>query len=242
LRQGLRYLPRSQDCLFHPETVHLPAGTLTAADLGERLRSGSPSLRLAALWEIRQRALTDPTLVDPLADCLWEIDHAIPGEAALTLAGFGAAAEPALPVLLKALWADHRPTRAGAAVAVGEIRRQAGTVVPELSAQLSERNEHVVSAAAAALALFGTEAEPASGHLLEALGVALVDCKHALVQVLASALLAVSPDARARVRDHFGGRDPELRSRALAALREVLAQECPPDDEAGPSTGIRRTR
>jgi hypothetical protein len=59
LKGGLQYLHRTGDTLFHPDTIREPRRTPTMQEVVERLRTGTPSVRLAALWDIQEHGLTD---------------------------------------------------------------------------------------------------------------------------------------------------------------------------------------
>jgi hypothetical protein len=220
LREGLAYLRKTNDSLFHPDTIHAKRLPLPAGEMATRLRTGSPSCRLAALWEIGEEAVTDLGVVTAVSECLADRDPAISGEAGRTLAALGPAATVAVPNLLKALSAACNETRAGAACALGALRQQPDLVIPELCALLREKNRSVVAEAARALGQFGAQAEPSAPRLLAALTTALIDCDHSLVDLLARTLLAITSDPKRYVREHFPERDSELRQLALAALKE----------------------
>jgi hypothetical protein len=223
LRDGLTYLRKTNDSLFHPDTIHAKRLPLSAGELATRLRTGSPSIRLAALWEIGERTVTDLGVVTAVSQCLADRDPAISGEAGRTLAELGPAATVAVPQLLKALSAACNVTRAGAARALGALRPQPDLVIPELCAMLGEKNRSVVAEAAQALGQFGTQAEPAAPRLLAALTGALTDCDQQLIELLAGTLLAITADPKRHVRDYFHRGDSELRQLALAALKEQRA-------------------
>jgi hypothetical protein len=220
LRQGLRYLDESDDSLFHPDTIRERRRPPTASEAVERLETGSPTVRLATLWDLRDQARPHPDVIEAVMRCLTDRDPAIPGEAARTLAALGASAETTLPPLLKALHASSADTRAGAAHALGALRTQPGTVIPELCALLEDGSKIVLSAAALALRQFGTQAELAVRRLLAELTGALIECDHALIEILASTLLAITADPKQHLRDFFADQDPELRRLAIQAVKE----------------------
>jgi HEAT repeat protein len=220
LRAGLLWLQRTGDSLFHPDTIHLGHRPPSAHEAAFRLRSGSPTVRLATLWEIGQYKLQSPSLVAAVVERLDDPDPAIPGEAARALAGLGPAAEAAVPRLIEALWSVNDGTRAGAAYALGALRAEPEVVIPELRVLLGLGSRALVAAAAAALGRYGSQAESAVGDLLGAFTSALVDCEHGLVDMVARSLLAISPDPEGRVDEYFEDGDPELRWLALEALQQ----------------------
>ena len=229
-QKGLSYLDRTGDSLFHPDTIRRPLRPLPAGELVDRLQKGTASFRLAALCSIREQRVTDPAVVAAVMDCLGDDDPAIPGEAARALAVLGPAAAAAGPLLLKALAAPQAKTRAGAAHALGELRLDPDAVIPELDFLLEDRSPMVVAAAAGALGRFGVAAQPATRRLLAAFHKALIECDDTLINILAAALLAVAPDARQCVREHFTGPHRDLRRLALEALRDQRGQDRTPGD------------
>jgi hypothetical protein len=222
VRQGLRYLQKTNDSLFHPESYTVRRPEPSVAELEAHLQDRSASVRLAALWEVRERGLTEPRLVAAITGCLADPDAVIPGEAARTLAALGPVAQAAFPQLMKALWSDQASTRAGAAQALGVLQLQPARVVPEVAVRLEDSNPGVVAAAAEALRSFAGEAESAVPRLLAALEAASIDCDQHLMETLTSALIAISGDPRERLRAHFA--DPQMRKLAFAMLREVQAR------------------
>ncbi len=217
---ALRWLRASDDTLFHPATIHQGYRPPTAHEAAERLRGGSPTVRMATLWEIDELGLQSPGLLAAVAACLSDPDPAIPGAAARTLAVFGAAAESVVPGLVQALKDANDQTQAGAAYALGSLGLQPDVVVPNLRLLLGLGRRGLMSAAAAALGQFGPRAESAIGDLLGAFAAALVDCDFPFADVAAQALLAITPDPEKYVDEYFEEGDPELRQLALDALDE----------------------
>jgi hypothetical protein len=219
-RQGLSYLDRTGDTLFHPDIAGKPRRPVPAAEQVIRLESGSPSVRLATLWEIEEQPSGHSGLIGALIACLEDPDPAIPGQAARCLAALGAPAVAAVPRLLGMLGSVVNRTRAGAAHALGMLAADSDALIPELQALLRDHSPEVVAEAATALARFGTRAEGASESLLRALEVALIEWNQPLIDALAGALLAVTADAWQKVGEYFRDRDPELRRLARDVLRE----------------------
>jgi hypothetical protein len=217
-RDGLHYLHKTGDSLFQPDTVRQRSRQLSVGELAERLRHPSPTFRLDALWEIRDRKLTDTRLVAPLIELLSDPDEILVGEAAARLPPFGAAAGAAVPLLLKALSAQREQTQADAAVVLGMLRLQAKDVIPELIFLVRHGNGAAVTAATEALCQFGPEAEPATEPLLTAMRTALINLADGFALIAARSLLAISPDAERAVREHFAD-DTELCQQALSALQ-----------------------
>ena len=220
-RAGLKYLGRGGEALFHPDTAHQPRRPPTPAEAVERLRAGSPTVRLATLWDLREQAAASPEVVRAVRACLDDRDADTPGEAARTLAAFGPAAAEAVPPLLDLLGRGSAAAKAGAAEALGAVGALPERVVPELAALLADEDRGVVAAAAEALRRFGPQSEPAVPMLLASLERALVEVREEQIRGLAAALGAASPDARQCVRDYFGDYDADLRRLALLALKDL---------------------
>lgn len=226
VRDGLRFLRKTADTLFHPDTIRDVRRPLPINELVGRLRTGAPSFRLAALWEIAERAVNDAAVSDSavvtaVAEALADDDRDVSGEAGRTLAALGGAAVGAVPQLVKALMSGRDETRIGAAAALAPLCQLPEVVVPdsviaELGAMLEEKNRHLVTAGAQALCQFGTKAQSCVPRLLAEWRLALIDCD-ALMDVLAGTLLAISPDPQRQAREFFAD-DAELRRLALQTL------------------------
>jgi hypothetical protein len=227
LHDGLRFLQKSNDCLFHPGTIHLKRPQLSGRELATQLQTGSTFTRLATLWEISEQPTAEDGVVTAVTACLTDRDQAISGAAGRTLAALGPAAASALPQLVAVLSPPGDETRAGAARALGSLCLEPKTVVPELAALLAEENNMVVAEAALALRQFGRQAEPATKQLLPALTKPLIDCEYSLIDLLASTMVAIAPDPHRCVYDYFSESDSEVRRLALAAIEEqsCLARE-----------------
>jgi hypothetical protein len=218
LDAGLHYLRKTGDSLFHPDTISEKKPPMTPGAVIKRLREGTPTIRLASLWDICENALTDPEVLTAVQKCLHDRDPHILAESARTLGIFGPVAEEAIPHLLDALCRGTDSIKIGVAKALGAIRSRPESVIPELSVLLGEGNTEVIRAAAEALRTFGTQSASAVPALLSALELALIACDFSLIRCLTATLLAVSQDARKQVHDRFA--DPELRRLALDALQQ----------------------
>jgi len=236
LRQGLRFLRKSDDCLFHPDTIRSERTRISAYSLATRLQSASPTVRLSSLWEIKERKENEAIVVAAVSACLKDRDTAISAAAAETLATLGAAASSALPQLIFAL-ADHREQmRVSAARALGELRADPNTVIPQLEPLLQDGNTKVAVEAALALRRFGGLAASSVPRVLAALRGALTRCNHALIEALAKTVAAIAADPMLEVRDYFSEADPEMCRLALSAV-EGPAQPAHKGTPAEESTG-----
>jgi hypothetical protein len=219
-REGLRYLNKTRDSLFHPDTIRDLKKGQSVNELITQLERGTPSFRLAALWECKDQGPQAAKALDAVVCCLADRDPDIPGEAARTLAAFGPAASPALPNLQRLLRHEVPSARAGAAYALGVLGLEAETIVPELAVLLDDKNGTVVSAAAQALSRYGRHAELAADRLLGVLASALVECDHALIETLVETLRVVTSDPDRSLWKYFNDADPDLLKLALQVLRD----------------------
>ena len=216
-REGMRFLRKSEDCFFHPNTIRLNRERLSTDQLAFRLKSVSPTVRLSSLWEFKERSECGPSIVTAVATCLDDRDPAISSAAAETLATFGSAASSAGPRLIGAL-SDHRDQmRISAVRALGALRCDPNNVVPELVALLDDPNSKVAVEAALALGQFGESASPSIRRILTVMQIALNRCNHALVDALAHAMVSIAADPTREIRD-FLESDPVLFQLALSAL------------------------
>jgi hypothetical protein len=215
---GLCYLHKTGDSLFHPDTIHTKLPPLTPSRAIELLRAGTPTIRLATLWDIQQQGCTDLELLSAVHSCLEDRDSHILAAAAHTLTIFGPAADAATPRLLDLLWRGENDVKIGAAEALGAIRSRPERVLPELMVLLTEEDADVIHAVAGALRPFGRQAASAVPSLLAALQRALIQGKP--VRSLIAALQALSDDPQQELRGYFT--DPELLRLALEAFSNVL--------------------
>lgn len=238
LRGGLRFLRKSNDSLFHPDTIRTKRPWLSPGDLAARLQSESATTRLVTLWEVRERVVTDAEVVAAVSQCLADGDKAVAESAGRALAVMGEAASPAIAQLIRTLSARDDGVRAGAACALGMLRQEPHTVVRELCELLRASNRNLVVEAARALRRFGTQAEPSAQFLLSALNLALVECDYATVDELAGTLMEITSDPESCVHKYFSDHDSEFRERAVEAIEEQRSlarqQETASDDSQAP--------
>ncbi len=220
LRAGLRFLHRHGDSLFHPDTVDLRVEAPTVSSVSDRLSSPSPTVRLAALWDVSESGLTTPEMLPVVESRLEDRDPMVQCTAIRTLGSFGATAAGVIPRLIAAIWQGPTECRVAALQTLGEIGAAPAEVVPELGATLRGQHVDLIRAAAGALSSYGPVAASAEPDLLDALERAALVDDHERMSALLAALTAVGPAVSTRVRAHLANRDPEALRNAMRALRQ----------------------
>jgi hypothetical protein len=220
LRSSLRYLWKTDDSLFSPESVHRPHARPSLDDLLRRLTAGSDSARIAALWELGHRGPLPADAVTAIGDLLAHRQPGARAEAARALAIAGPAAETMLPELIATLDDRQEEVRAAAAYALGQLRSQAESVVPQLAERLDDAELSVVATAALAIARFGPAAEAALPRLLSALDDAFRVGHYGAMDYLVQATTAVAAEPQAALQAIVESYDRELRYQAQGMLSQ----------------------
>jgi hypothetical protein len=218
-KAGLRFLFKTNDSLFQPDTAGQEPKPLTAQAAKVVLEKGSPSTRLALLWDLSMASVLAPELAPGVLGCFVDGDAFLAREAARLLPRFGAAAADAVPVLLDTLMTGNSDRRAHAAFALGELRLQPDKVIPALIELLANKDDSVLQTAALALSQFGPAAQVATPVLLDRLPEPLNMDDDDTVEALLRAVLSITRNPEERIREHFSY-DSEMCQLALEALAE----------------------
>lgn len=126
-------------------------GAAAVPDLTRLLRSGAPSVRVAAARALG-RIHADPRATIPdLRVCLEDESIALREAAARSLGAYRAAASQAVPDLIAALRDEFIDVRVAAAESLSEIGPAARTALPDLKRSLADRSRLVQAAARAAI-------------------------------------------------------------------------------------------
>ncbi len=221
--KGLRFLRKTNDSLFHPETILIERRPLDPATALTNLQTGSATVRLATLWDLRNQPLTDAVVVTAVARCLRDRDPDIPSAAALALGQLGEAAAPALSNLIELLPSEDPGVRAAVAFALGVLARNPDEVVPWLCEYIPASPREVLVEASRALARFGRHGEAGVRPLALALMKAFENDDPALVHHLADVLTAVTADAPKRVREIL--QEMEERDERFCALAVQIVEK-----------------
>jgi hypothetical protein len=234
LRSGLRYLERTGDTLFDRTSIRSRPRELAPAALLDRLRNGSPSARLAALWQVRKDGPAGAEQIDAVLSLLGHSDEPLRNEAVWVVGEHALAPDRAPGLLTDALRSRERMTRASAAWALGKFPARAEELVSRLIPLLEDPDGATVINAATSLGLFGHQAEEAAGPMLEALTRALIQCESGVEQALASSLGRVTPDLHALLNDYFAELDPDVLPLAREAFGLPASPRPDPDPDEDP--------
>ena len=194
LKAGLRYLLKTGDSLFHPETAQQPVEPPTEAEVIERLTTGSPTVRAMTLHDVANLDTPPIALIDAVVRRLRDRDIDVRIEAARVLPSFGEAAHAAVPDLIPCLTSSSAALRTVAAAALPAIGGPADLVVPELTRLLEDPDPYVADTAADGLRRLAPSAASAVPALVEAIRRREVDCHSS--DAFADALIAIDPPAR----------------------------------------------
>jgi HEAT repeat protein len=220
LRAGLRYLTTTEDSLLRPDNIRWEPSVLPAGMLLDRLDDGSPSERVALLWELAQRKAATPDTAAAVAQMLLDRCAGIRAEAARTLGALAVAAAAFVPNLVETLDDGDAEVRGAAAYALGKLGMQAETVVPVLAEHLEDRHDYAAATAALAVARFGPAAGPALPAVLAALKNTLMVNRYPVMDWLLHAVRAIAPEPQATIDALVESCDAELRQQAPGVLAE----------------------
>lgn len=215
-KAGLRYLLKTGDTLFHPDSVHQPDVPPTEAEVLERLATGSPTVRVRTLRDVARLDPPPAAALGAVAPCLRDRDDHVRNEAARVLPTFGEAARDSVPDLVRCLSSRSDSLRADAAAALLRVGAPADQIVAPLMGLLRDPSPIVVDAAVDAL----SRITPTPSGLLPAL-IEMIRDREVLCrsyEPLADAVLAIDP------RPEFLKRllepmDPEIRKRIQLSLK-----------------------
>ncbi|MHB8970730.1 MAG: HEAT repeat domain-containing protein [Pirellulaceae bacterium] len=226
LNGGLRYLQRTEDSVFSLETAGRPHAARPTDQLLQQLMTGSPSARIAALWELRSSEHA-AAAAHAVTRCLHDSRPAIRQEAAHTLSVYGEEARPAIIPLMDLLQDAQYAVRSAAATTLGALGQEMESVLPGVAELLRDPDREVVRSAATALGSFGERGLSAELQVLAALKAALIRCDHALIDALTHTLFAIDPDPTDRVLQYFAD-DYEMREQMVHLIVDAVR---PPDTD-----------
>jgi hypothetical protein len=228
-RLGLRYLHRTGDCLVQPDNWGRSIKNRDVSLLLSELSSRSESRRLAAIWNLLAGQVDAARAIDAVAARLQDSNPTIRLFAAAALCNWGADAKEALSELRHTIRSERDDKVYMQAVwALGVICEAAGISEEERGALLDElldvkeraRSQRVRDAAFDAMSRLKIDVHIIGPDLARAIRDAIADAADSRLQLLLECVRRIEPDVERFLEEHFSERDPELLSRARAALRE----------------------
>ncbi len=207
---GLKYLRKTEDCLFTPQRPKPPALLYNADDATDKLRSRYDGERLGVLWGLQSQTAIAEAVLDEIVFCLGDHNEFVRAGATMTVARIGSAALHVLPEIVVGLTDSSSQVRAASALAMGLLRPSLETIgsdgrplLTDMASLLRDESRDVLAATADALARFGSEALDALPPLLAALRKALVHCDEMNIGRLVHAIVAICPDAESTIAAAF---------------------------------------
>ena len=238
-KSALRYLKKTGDSLFRPDSARQPESPPTEPEMIERLASRSPTIRGATLWNIAELTPPPAALLETVVRLLRDRDVDVQIEAARVLPAFGTAAHVAASDLIWCLSSDSEMLRMYALAALPTIGAPASQVVPELTRLLRDPDAWVIDTAADALEKLGSEAASAVPALVEAIRTAEVTCSSS--DVLADALAAIDPPAEL-VENLLETIAPDIRKLVRRSLRAANSRRTSDQPGPAPSVAVRSAK
>lgn len=221
--RGLRYLRRTGDSLLSPDNARQASPQQSMYSLLEDLRNGTPTRRLATLWELEQLPEVDGDVLTEIRRRIHDRDQDVQCAA---IAAFGRLAEPteAVEELFHRMGDPELPIQLAAAAALGSVESIPNDCRPELEMILRKSREPLVwDAAAHLLSRFGTAAESSAPLLIDPLIHALKACRDRSIITLIAAIDALTVGSKRFLKSQLEPRDDELCHQAVATLDELHA-------------------
>jgi hypothetical protein len=222
--EALRYLERTKDSLLRPDNLRQPDAT-SVDGLVRQLEHGTPSARVAALWELARRPAESGDAVPAIVRCLSNARTGIRAEAARTLAELGQLAESAIPTLADALDDSEKEVRSAAAFALGRLHLRPEIALEPLTDALDDPS--TLATVPWALAQFGGDARPALPRLLRNLLGELGRCTGA-IDYLVYAIRAIAADPDSEICQLVDSCDSDLQQQAEHLIPEAGPIANPP--------------
>lgn len=208
---AVRYLERTEDCLFHPSRVGQSHAAWSVNELTRRLKTGSPSARVATLWELARRGDAARDALPDVLHCFSARDAGVRAAAIPASVALGDDSEQVTTALVDLLHDGQAEVRRAAAHALGFLNRHPDLVLPELALRLEDDEPTVVRQAVSSLASYGPAAQIALDGLMRLFRSALVACDDGRVEEILAAIAAIAADRMAHLLDNWDEHDEDLR-------------------------------
>ena len=220
LKSSLRYLSKTDDTIFHPDTFCSQKSEPTTNSLAERFAHSSPTFRLAALWDLKEFSVPPTELLPVVQKCINDRDSDVQRGAVIALGLFGDKALTSIPQLIQFAWYGTSVTRVSAIQSMSEIGTPAQEIISALASVLEDQNSDVVCAAANALSRFGNLTLAVESQLFRAIQKFAAVTDVTTVESLVETVYQISKDLPKRLKESFAGNDPEGLRFVLRILRD----------------------
>lgn len=219
---GLKYLRKTQDSLFRPETAGREVPPPTLADLEDTLQHGTPGRRVDALWQLGERGAEAQPLLPAILDAARDKHPSLRDVALETLSQLELKHADIQDEAQFRLTDPEPSVRMTAAFILPKVAVNPTTAIEELTVALNDPSFRVNAYAAGALAAFGELARDACPAMAKPLKRALVHGEAAVTGSLLHALLTIHPDADAFIAEQIT--DAELFREAREMLTELRGE------------------
>lgn len=221
LKAGMKYIRKTRDNLFTLERCR-GRRSWSLNDSLEGIRSGTPSVRLASLWEIRERGTRSPLILPDLIEVLHDADADVVVEVTELVGSYGPAAIKAYPLFVDLLQADRGDVRTAAATALSNVTETRRATAIEISNWLTDESREVVFAVADAIVRLGERLDGDSvERILKRLEPATHGADDAMIEALLEALKTASDDPRRDIANYFTEVEDDCRDELTLRLSGV---------------------
>lgn len=223
--EGCKFLAKTDDTIFSRQTAEQSDTQPSADSFREVLRNGSSSGKISSMWSLAQLADEKPfepneSVGELVVDCIRARDADLRSVAVATLPKFDRSQHAAQEVA-DCLSDSSSDVRAAAASVLGDLVGVDDiTLVEDLVNALKDDSDDVVLGAVSSLAKFGPAAEPATKTILKRLRRSFVSCNDNESLIFLNALVQITGDPEARIREFFGETDDEYLDDCLALLND----------------------
>lgn len=226
---GLKYLEKTGDSLFTPETAGRAKESPTLVDLEQTLQRGQPAARVDALWTLAERRAGAQSCKDSIIDAARDKHPSIRAAALETLSWLDLR-EADLQDEAQFRLGDPEPSvRIAATLTLPHVAVNRESAVEELTELLRDSSLRVAGFAANGLTNFADIAGESCPLMAKPLKRALVQGQSDIALSLLDSLLEIHPDVDAYIAEHLT--DPELLREAREMLVELRSDDAVADED-----------
>lgn len=226
---GLKYLEKTGDSLFTPESAGRAIESPTLVDLEQTLQRGKPAARVDALWTLAERGASAQSCKDAIIDATRDKHPSIRAAALETLSRLEMR-DADLQDETQFRLGDPEPSvRIAATLTLPHVAVNRELAVGELTELLRDSSLRVAAFAAHGLTRFADIAGESCPLMVKPLKRALVQGHSEIAVSLLDSLLTIHPDADAFIAEYLT--DPELLREASEMLVELRSEDADEGDD-----------